>query len=191
MISYLEGKIKFKGPNYFILLINGIGYKVFVPTDILTSVTPNQDFSLFIYQNVKEDALDLYGFRTSEDLSLFELFLGISGIGPKTAIGIFGIGKIEKIKEAIVKGDVDFFTTVPRLGRKNAQKIIIELRPKLGNLTDIDLTEGSGETKEIIDALKAFGFDLSESREALKYIKDFEGSTSDKIRQILKYMGKK
>ncbi len=191
MISYLEGKIKLKGPNYFILLNNGIGYKIFVPTDILTSVIPSQDFSLFIYQHVKEDALDLYGFKTSEDLALFELFLGVSGIGPKTAVGIFAVGKIEKIKEAIVKGDVDFFTSVPRLGRKNAQKIIIELRPKLGNLTDIDLTEDSGETKEIIDALKAFGFDSSESREALKSIKDFEGTTSDKIRQILKYMGKK
>lgn len=191
MISYLEGKIKFKGSNYFILLNNGVGYKVFVPTDILTSVTANQDFSLFIYQHVKEDALDLYGFKTSEDLALFELLLGISGIGPKTAVGIFAAGKIEKIKEAIVKGDVDFFTSVPRLGRKNAQKIIIELRPKLGNLSDLDLTGESGETKEIIEALKTFGFDLSESREALKSIKDFEGTTSDKIRQILKYMGKK
>ncbi len=191
MISYLEGKIKFKGSNYFILLINGIGYKVFVPTDILTNIIPNQDFSLFIYQHVKEDALDLYGFKTSEDLALFELFLGVSGIGPKTAVGIFGIGKIEKIKEAIVKGDVDFFTTVPRLGRKNAQKIIIELRPKLGNLTDIDLTEGSGETKEIIEALRTFGFNTSEARDALNSIKDFEGSTSDKIRQVLKFLGKK
>ncbi len=191
MISYLEGKIKLKGPNYFILLNNGIGYKIFVPIDILTSITPSQDFSLFIYQHVKEDALDLYGFRTSEDLSLFELFLGISGIGPKTAVGIFAAGKIEKIKEAIVKGDVDFFTSVPRLGRKNAQKIIIELRPKLGNLTDIDLTEGSGETKEIIEALRTFGFNTSEARDALNSIKDFEGSTSDKIRQVLKFLGKK
>lgn len=191
MISYLEGKIKFKGPNYFILLVSGIGYKVFVPTDILANVTPDQDFSLFIYQHIKEDALDLYGFKTSDDLALFELFLGVSGIGPKTAIGIFSVGKLPKIKEAIVKGDVDFFTTVPRLGRKNSQKIIIELRSKLGSLADLDLTSESGETREIIEALKTFGFNVSESREALKALQDFEGTTSDKIRQILKYMGKK
>ncbi len=169
----------------------GVGYKVFVPNDIITLITLNSPLSLFIHTHVREDALDLYGFKTSEDLALFELFLGVSGIGPKTAIGIFGIGKIEKIKEAIVKGDVDFFTSVPRLGRKNSQKIIIELRPKLGSLSDLDFTGESGETKEIIEALKTFGFNVSESREALKSIKDFEGSTSDKIRQILKYLGKK
>jgi Holliday junction DNA helicase RuvA len=191
MISYLEGKIKFKGQNYLILLTNGIGYKVFVPTDILASAKADQSFSLFTHQHVKEDALDLYGFKTSEDLTLFELFLGVSGIGPKTAIGIFGVGKISKIKEAIVKGDVDFFTQVPRLGRKNAQKIIIELRPKLGTLADLDLTGESGETKEIIEALKSFGFNTVEAKEALRSIKDFEGNTSDKIRTALKYLGRK
>lgn len=191
MISYLEGTIKHKGPNYLILLTGGVGYKVFVPIDVLTNTSLNQQLTLFTYNYIKEDAFDLYGFPKQEDLLLFELFLGVSGIGPKIALAIFSNGQVPKIKEAIVKGDVDFFTGVPRLGRKNAQKIIIELRPKLGSLVDLDLTAEGGETKEILDALKTFGFSISEAREALKAIKNVEGSTSEKIRQALRYLGKK
>ncbi len=199
MISYLEGTVKHKGLNYLIVLTSsGVGYKVYVPLDILTHIPPSSaeasakaDIHLFIHTHVKEDALDLYGFPTQEDLALFELFLGVSGVGPKTALSIFGNGKISKIKEAIVKGDVSFFTSVPRLGTKNAQKIIIELRPKLGSLGLLDLTGESGETKEIVDALKSFGFSVFEAKEALKSLKDLEGTTSDKIRQALKYLGKK
>lgn len=191
MISYLSGTIKFKGPNYLIMLVGGVGYKVFVPLDLLTHTFLASPTSLFTYTHVKEDALDLYGFPTQEELTLFELFLTVSGIGPKTALSIFSNGKLPKIKEAIVKGDVDFFTTVPRLGRKNAQKIIIELRSKLGSLGELDLSAEGGETKEIIDALKSFGFSAIEAKEALKSIKEIEGDTSDKIRQALKYLGKK
>jgi Holliday junction DNA helicase RuvA len=169
----------------------GVGYKVYVPSDLISHFFLNSPISLFTHTHVKEDALDLYGFQTNEELALFELFLGVSGIGPKTALNIFSNGKLSKIKEAIVKGDVDFFTTVPRLGRKNAQKIIIELRPKLGSLGELDLAAESGETKEIIDALKAFGFSGSEAKEALKFIQDVEGDTSVKIKAALKYLGKK
>lgn len=198
MISYLTGTIQSKGGNFLIVMTTGgVGYKVYIPSYFLSqspsnpSDSSNPSISLYTYTHVKEDALDLYGFPTQEDLSMFELFLGVSGIGPKTALNIFSNGKLPKIKEAIVKGDVDFFTTVPRLGRKNAQKIIIELRSKLGSLGELDLAAETGETKEIIDALKAFGFNVSEAKEALKGIKDIEGSTSDKIKQALKYLGKK
>lgn len=191
MISYLEGTIKFKGINYLILLTGGVGYKVYVSPELINSSAMGQNSSLFIYNHIKEDAFDLYGFTTPAELALFELLIGVSGIGPKTASGVFSNGKVERIKEAIVKGDVEFFTGIPRLGRKNAQKIIIELRPKLGNLTSLDLTGDTGETKEIIDALKSFGFTLYEAREALKSMSDFEGNTSDKIRKALKFLGKK
>lgn len=168
----------------------GVGYKVFVPIDIISSITLNSSVSLYTYTHVREDALDLYGFPAQEDLSMFELFLGVSGIGPKMALNIFSNGKLPKIKEAIVKGDVEFFMAVPRLGRKNAQKIIIELRSKLGSLGELDLAVESGETKEIIDALRAFGFSAGETKEALKFINDVEGDTSFKIKQALKHLGK-
>lgn len=192
MISYLTGIIQTKGINYLIVMTTGgVGYKVYVPGDLITSSIIDKPKSLFTHTHVKEDALDLYGFPSQDELSMFELFLGVSGIGPKTALNIFSNGKLPKIKEAIVKGDVEFFMTVPRLGKKNAQKIIIELRSRLGSLGDLDLTAEGGETKEIIDALKAFGFSPGETRDALRFIKDVEGNTSMKIKSALKYLGKK
>ncbi len=191
MISYLEGTIKYKGINYLTILTGGVGYKVSLPNDMLSKFKLNDPISTYIYTHVKDDAIDLYGFTSPEEIAFFELLISVSGIGPKTALAIFSRDKLAKIKEAIVKGDVEFFTSVPRLGRKNAQKIIIELRTKLGSLEDLDLTEESSESKEIVEALKTFGFEKGEVKEALKFIKDVEGSTSDKIRQALKYIGKK
>lgn len=191
MIAYLEGQVKLKGINYLIILTRGVGYKVYVPADINSAAALSQNLSLYIHTQVKDDALDLYGFKDAENLAMFELFLSVSGIGPKTAVSIFSVGKIERIKEAVIKGDVAFFSAVPRLGKKNAQKIIIELGSKLGSLGELDLTAESAETKEIIDALRSFGFSAAEAREALKSIRDFQGTTSDKIRQALKFLGKK
>lgn len=192
MIAYLEGTVKFKSSTYIIIMTTGgVGYKVHTPLDLITAAIIDKPIILYTYTHVRDDILDLYGFIRPENLALFELLLTVSGIGPKLALSIFSVGKIEKIKEAIIKGDTTFFTGIPRLGSKNAQKLIIELRPKLGNLDKLDLTEDSGETKEIIDALKTFGFSERESRDAIKSHKDPNISTSDKIRQSLKYLGKK
>lgn len=191
MISYLEGIIKYKGANYLTILTGGVGYKVSLPNDLLAKFRLNDPISIYIYTHVKDDAIDLYGFPTPEDMAFFELLLSVSGVGPKTALAIFSRDKLPKIKEAIVKGDVEFFTSVPRLGRKNAQKIIIELRSKLGSLENLDLTEESSESKEIVEALKSFGFERGEAKDALKFIKDVEGDVSVKIRAALKYLGRK
>jgi len=190
MISYLEGQIKYKSNSFITILAGNVGYKVYLPVNVLSQKNIGEKTSINIYTHVKDDAIDLYGFENQEDLSMFELFLTVSGIGPKTALGIFSVGKLPKIKEAIVKGDVSFFTQIPRLGTKNAQKIIIELRGKLGSIGEFDLTQESGETKEVVEALKTFGFSLSEAKEGIKSLKDFEGTTSDKIRRALKYLGK-
>lgn len=192
MIAYLKGTVSNKGINYLIIMTTGgVGYKVFAPADLIVSAIADKPLSLFTHTHVKEDILDLYGFSNSEDLAMFELLLGVSGIGPKTAVNIFANGKVARIKEAIVKGDVDFFMATPRLGRKNAQKIIIELRGKLGKMGELDLTAEGGETKEIIGALKTFGFSADEAKDAIKFIKDVGGDTSAKIKAALKYLGKK
>jgi len=191
MISYLEGTIKHKGTNNLIILTGNVGYKVFVPIHILNRAIIDNKFSIYTYTNVRDDAIELFGCENPDDLALFELFLTVPGVGPRTALNVFSASQTKKIKEAIIKGDVDFFTTIPRLGRKNAQKIIIELRSKLGSLDELDLTAEGGENKEIMEALKIFGFSTNEAKEAIKTIRDLEGDTSFKIKQALKYLGKK
>lgn len=192
MIAYLEGQVKWKGLNCLILVTQGVGYKIFLPARVLANVVPEQTFSVYTYTYVREDALALYGFSSPDELSLYELFLTVSGVGPKTALSIFSVATAEKIKHAIVTGDVEFFAAIPRLGKKNAQKIIIDLRTKLGSLEDLDISDDSRSVQqEAIEALKGFGFSIPEAREALRVQQDDVREVSEKVRLALKYLGKK
>jgi len=185
MIAKLTGKPEILDHQSIILDVNNVGYKIFF------NPKPNQPLpsTLFIHTHVKDDALDLYGFIAKDELQLFKLLISVSGIGPKTGINVMDKG-VEAITQAVSKGDVDFFTTVPRLGRKNAQKIIIELKSKLGGLKDLDLTSDTSETKDAITALISLGFSRSEAREALNQVFD-QPTLEAKISQAIKLLGKK
>lgn len=189
MIGSLKGKITLRDGNYVLVEVGGVGYKVLVPSKIATGTEEN--IHLFIYTHIKEDALDLFGFSEITDLKLFENLISVSGVGPKTAIAIFSFSDRESIVKAVLEGDVDFFTKIPRLGKKNAQKIIIELKNKLGDDSILDLSEPeSAENDEIIQALETFGFSIKESRNVLKKIDKNVKTTEEKIKMALKYLGK-
>lgn len=188
MIGYLHGEIIYKNSPYIIVDVNGVGYKVVCASDILTSTHLKDVVSIFIHTHVREDTLELYGFSSQESLHLFELLVSVNGIGPKTAIGVFTLGAREEIIAAIQKADVDFFTGVPRLGRKNAQKIIIELKNKIGSVAELDL-ENDGESDEVLGALVEFGFTKDEARKAIKQIGE-KGTPEEKIKLALKYLGR-
>lgn len=191
MIASLFGKVDLRDGPSLIIDVNGVGYKVQATSEVLKNATPGAKIKIFTYTYVREDVLDLFGFSSIEDLKLFERIIGVSGIGPRTAINIFSIGTKDDIVGAILKGDVEFFSLVPRLGRKNAQKIIIELRGKLGSLEDLDLSEEMDEkSNEVIIALKSFGFSAKEALDALKSIDKKVEDVSEKIRLALKHLGK-
>lgn len=191
MIGFLKGKVELKDATTLIIDVNGVGYKATVAADVLSSAVLGSQIKIYTYTYVREDVLELFGFSSAEDLKLFERIITVQGIGPRSAINIFSVGNRESIIEAVIKGDVDFFTQVPRLGRKNAQKLIIELRGKLGSLEDLDLSqETDGQSIEVLSALKGFGFSAKEAREAIKNIdKKIEG-VEEKVRLALKYLGK-
>lgn len=193
MIGFLKGILEIREDPHIFINVSGVGYKVLASASVLSQIkTTGVSLQVYTYTHVREDILELYGFSSREDLRLFELLITVSGIGPKTAIGIFSVGTSGQIREAIIKGDVDFFTLVPRLGRKNAQKIIIELKNKVGGLTELDLS-GNGITKdkdEIVSALKTFGFTTSEIHTAIREVKG-EGTIEERIKLVLKYLGSK
>jgi holliday junction DNA helicase RuvA len=192
MIASLKGIIDTRMDPYLIVDVNGVGYKVLASHTVLSRINGIGDnIKLFIHTHVREDQLDLYGFAEPEDLRLFEYLIGVSGVGPKTAIGIFSVGSRHDIIKAIINGDVTYFTAVPRLGKKNAQKLIIELKTKLGSTEDFDLTSPEAvESDEVVEALKSFGFSTSEAVAALRSIEKDGLSTSEKVRLALKYLGK-
>ena len=189
MIGFLSGTIHSKSANQIILLTGGVGYLVTVPPNYLNILKVPEQTELFIYTHIREDAFDLYGFFTHDELGLFKLVLTVSGIGPKTALLVTdkGVGKVE---QAIKNADTDFFTTVPRLGRKNAQKIIIELKNRLGGLKDLDLTSESEENTQAISALRNMGYSRSEALQAIQAVPLSEETLEQKISYALRSLGK-
>lgn len=191
MIALLKGTVEQRFDPYIIIDVNGVGYKVLATAGVLSNVHVGQQVKVHIYTHVREDALELYGFESASDLHLFEQLISVSGIGPKTAIGIFALGTSNQIVSAIAQGNVDFFTAVPRLGKKNAQKIIIELKSKVGSTGDLDLSTGDGQVNgEAVAALKSFGFSTKEAHEAIRSINVQTETTEEKVRLALKYLGK-
>ncbi len=190
MIGALVGIAAMPVTNPMLLMVGGVGYRVAVPDRILQSVKSDATVTLYTHTHVREDTLDLYGFTTREELSLFELLLSVSGIGPKTALTVIDRG-VGSIRRAIATADVSFFTSIPRLGKKNAQKIIIELKSKLGSHTDLDLqSDPSGETKDILDALTTMGFAKQEVMDAIQKLTPAAVTMEDKIRSALRLLHK-
>ena len=189
MIGFLSGTIHSKSENQIILLTSGVGYLVTIPPNYLNLLKLSQQAELFIYTYVREDTFDLYGFFTPDELELFKLVLTVSGIGPKTALLVIdkGVGKVE---EAIKNAETDFFTTVPRLGHKNAQKIIIELKNKLGGLKELDLTQENEESTQAIEALRNLGYTRQEALQAIGVVPASEKTLEQKISYALRQLGK-
>ena len=187
MIGYLKGTLLARHDPYLLIDVNNVGYKVYAAQDILVSSHVGSTVTVYIHTHVREDLLELYGFSDEASLELFELLISVNGIGPKTAIHVFSLGKKEAILGAIRKADVDFFTGVARLGRKNAQKIIIELKNKLGAIEDLDLSEGESD---IITALTQFGFSSDEARKAVRSLGEKGKTPEEKIKLALKFLGK-
>jgi len=126
MISQLIGTIAHKDPEFVIMNVNGVGYKVFVTPDTLSKL-PDTETTLWTYLVVRETALDLYGFLTQDDLDFFTLLLGVSGVGPKSALAFLALGSADIMRSAIAQNNIDYIKKVPGIGKKSAQKIVLEL----------------------------------------------------------------
>jgi Holliday junction DNA helicase RuvA len=191
MIGTLKGIIEYREDPFLIVDVHGVGYKVLVPTSVLSRITGiGDEIKLFIHTHVREDLLELYGFTEPQDLKLFAYLISVSGVGCRTALGIFSVGSRNEIVKAISEGDVSFFTSVPRLGKKNGQKIIIELKNKIGAVGDLDLSDAAGESSELQSALKAFGYSAGEVQEAIGALNGKGKTVEEKVMLALKYLGK-
>lgn len=193
MISSLEGKIALKLEKYAVIETGGIGFKVLCAEKTLSKIPQiGSSVKLYTFLSVKETSWDLFGFLTFEEVELFELLISISGIGPKTAAGILSVASVEDIQDAIVMGDETILARVSGIGKKVAQKIVIELKSKVKKLA-----KGSGDKYkvaddiEIIDALVAMGYKMFEVREVLRQLPAEITGIEAKVKEALKQLGKK
>lgn len=172
-----------------ILEVNSIGYKIHVSSPIYAEMKAGEPAKFYIHEHVREDCLDLYGFKTLAEMEFFELLLSISGIGPKSALGVIAIASPEEIKESICHGDPHLLTKVSGIGKKTAERIVLELRDKIAYLP-LGNKEEAGAKADEIDALLALGYSLGQAREALKQADKNEKNSGERIRQALKKLGR-
>lgn len=189
MIAYLEGKIIYNTEKFIIINTGNVGYKVSATSETIASYPEGSDASLFIYTAVRENSIDLFGFKNAEELSFFELLLDVSGIGPRSALGIIALAPIETIKRAIATGDVSYLNKVSGIGKKTAEKIIIELRDKLVHYKESsDTPSALREEGDILEALKSLGYSQNEARDAMKQVSPTFDSTNSRIKEALRIL---
>jgi len=193
MIAFLRGQVRDKGWNYAIIETAGVGYRVFATENFLNELKTGTEAEIYTHHAIREDASDLYGFKSREELELFELLLTVSGIGPKSALGVMAIATAADIKEAIIRGDANLLTKVSGIGKKTAERLVLELKNKVirtggANLTlDAAALSGSDE----LDALVSLGYSLAQARESLNAVGPEVTDSGERVKAALKKIGKK
>lgn len=189
MIARLDGKIGNLRGNSVILMVGGVGYQVFVTTYTIGRLAGLEEASLHIHTHVREDAFLLYGFLEETELTMFELLISVSGIGPKVALSILSIADTKTLGTAIAHKDPSILTRVSGVGKKMAERIILELQNKVEAM-DLADQEGALADHEALEALTALGYSATQARDALKTVPREVTDVSLRIRQALKNLGK-
>lgn len=181
MIASLRGRILSVTPAWLLLEVSGVGFRIYAAPNTLTHLRAGEDAMLYVHDHVREDARDLFGFLSEDELALFERLISISGVGPKAGMSILSVGSVETIKRAIMNGDLTILTSAPGIGTKIAQKIVLELK---GILVDADIAPGPD--REVIDALVSLGYSASQAKTALKAISPDVSDVSERVKEALR-----
>lgn len=192
MLAFLSGTITSKTQRYVILESAGFGFRVFMNPDAIASLPKiGEKARVFTRLHLREnETLELYGLRTEEELTFFELLLTVSGIGPKGALAILGVAKLDELRQAIVSGEHTLLMRVSGIGRKTAQKIILELHEKIAaGAGHIDIGI-AGAAADALDALVSLGYSQRETREALRKIPEGAKTIEEKVKEALRILGK-
>ena len=189
MISYITGTLIGKNENYAVVQTQGIGYKIFTTPNVL-EMAIGSDISLHTHLQVREDALALFGFLTAAELQFFELLITVSGVGPKVALSILASQNMELVTNAIAAQDLAMFTRIGGVGKKTAEKIIVELKDKIGALGG-SANGGMNPlpSDDLFAALENLGYSAREIKDVISKI-DQAAPTEEKLRQALKFLSR-
>jgi Holliday junction DNA helicase RuvA len=192
MISSLSGIVKSKTEKSITLDVRGVGYEIFAPLGLLEKTKIGAPLTIYTHLHVREDAMELYGFGTAADLDFFKLLISVSGVGPKSAVAILSLAATADLKKAISHGDASLLTKVSGIGKKTAERLIVELKSKV-DVLDEGTHPGSLDNlgdNQAIDALVGLGYSIREAREALQQVSKETTVIKDRIRAALKLLGK-
>ncbi|MCB9798683.1 Holliday junction branch migration protein RuvA [Candidatus Nomurabacteria bacterium] len=191
MIAFIQGTVQEKGKESILILTNsGVGYAIFMSVLDVAQIEKGSTVSLYTHLKVSENDMQLFGFTSFQQQAFFELLLSVKGVGPKAALRILSLGSLEEIQGAIARSDVKYLTAVQGMGGKTAERLVVELKSKVGVLAqshDVDIdSEAMGEAFE---ALVSLGYNGNEVREVLKSL-DFSQTSAHLIKQALKQLGR-
>jgi len=175
MIGYLTGKIISKKPTKIILDVNGVGYLINISISTFEKLADSENISLYTYLAVREDALDLYGFFTQPEKEMFELLISVSGIGPKLAQSILSGIQLDELNEALKTGNIGRLTAIPGIGRKTAERLLVELRDKVESLAlsfDSKTSAPFSVRNDAVAALTNLGYNRANAERTVKVITD-------------------
>ena len=193
MIASLKGKLEALGGDWAIIDVNGVGFKVFMPTSTLATLgRKGEEVVLHTHLHLREDSVNLYGFGNPEELGLFETLISVSRLGPKLALAMLSAMSAEKLAMAIATGGADLLAEIPGVGKKTAQRIILELREKIGAGWAAPPPELAQENADVLAALTTLGYSLREASRAIAAIPpDPDLPLEEKIRLALGYFASK
>ena len=188
MIASISGKVIQLTKETVIIDINGLGFEVFVPKPLLSETEAGDLLYLYTYMLVREDNISLYGFASLEEKQFFQQFLTVGGIGPKLSLSILSSLSIDNIRSAILSEKPDYFSRVPGVGKKTAQKIIIQMQGKLPDSEGFAIRSITDVDDAVVDALISLGYSVVEAQTALQTIpKDTPDDVETKLRVALQY----
>lgn len=194
MIALLNGQVEEKGLDRIIINVSGVGYEVYVTVNDQSMLDSGSLVKLYIYEHIREQSHDLFGFVRKADKLLFEQLLSVNGVGPKMALAILNIGTGQELKSAIAGGQVKLLQSANGVGKKVAERIVVDLKDKLGLSASDDATAFLSEPSntfadEAYSALLALGYSSQDAMEALRGL-DTSLSTEERVRRALKGAGK-
>ncbi|MAS34177.1 MAG: Holliday junction branch migration protein RuvA [Anaerolineaceae bacterium] len=189
MIASLQGRIASTHSDHLIIVVNGVGYKVFVPEPASFDEASNADSFLHTLLIVREDAMTLYGFHTVDEREVFETLLKVNGVGPRLALAILSSITIDNLRNAVISERAEILTRVPGVGKKTAQKIVFELKDKLTiGLGDAPMVALNDANSEVMDALVSLGYSIVEAQTAIQSLpKNAPDDVEERIRLALQY----
>ena len=193
MIASLHGTLESLGSDWATINVNGVGFQVYMPTPTLsTLVATGKEVHLHTHLVVREDGATLYGFSTTEELELFQALIGVSGLGPRLALATLSAMNVEQVVTAIATGSVELLTLIPGIGKKMAERLILELKDKIGaGLLAIPTAQLAQENTDVIAVLASLGYSVSEASRAVATLPPSNLSLEEKIKLALQYFGGK
>lgn len=189
MIAKLTGFISDVNEKSITLDVSGVGYEIFLSPGTLAGMLPSDiPTTIYTYQHVREQSLELFGFLTRDTKKFFELMISVSGVGPRSALSILDVAPLESIVGSIMQGDASYLKSVSGIGKKTAEKVVLETRDKVGKLGIEGDMRSAGDDSDVLAALQALGYTLMQARDVIKNIPPELNTTNEKIKFALKQL---